>query len=977
MVEFPNKNLLKKDLDDVYHTLDRLPTVKTEGGDACKLLADRFRILRKLGEGGMGMVYLATDDMLEGAQVAIKFIPPTLASNPRAIKSLKQEAQTTRQLTHPYIVRLYDMHTDGFQYFIVMEYIPGRTLEQILAKKTRGKLGLSDTIYLGRQIAIGLDYAHSCHVLHRDLKPSNVMVYGDRYQIKILDFGIARELKDTYTRVTGKEQATGTLPYMSPEQLLGEQPTSLMDIYSFGALMYECLAGHPPFYRGDLREQIKNKQPDPIDGYNEEINGALRYALAKKPLERPGSARELVDLLLEAYKRMQSTPEPPAQEADNKKAPVEEPKPLMSETSSDSWDTHDSDDFTPVAKPSHKVLRTIGTFILGIMLAGLFFNRAELTRSYQEWRADGLYRQGREDYYRDAYDQAKASLNFILEQCPNYTKRPQVISLLNVIEENIHADSVFKDISNNLENITTDGGKVDRLEIVINNVYEFLGKYPNYKYLNCVIATLSDSMFKKSAALWKQELDNLPKNDISESDTLKSFIRICDDVKEVHAAKYTKEIPEPLLGKHIQYIKDLDFRRACCEAGLKALEADEAITNAGYERARACLDDDREGAKVRLRQAIQLLDGMDTAVIESIPRLARYEGEPLQELIAQTEQRLNHEQRMSDFNQRIGEVEGQIKDQKDLDGLNQLIGNYQQFVGQFSQDGAYYVDKINQLKESLIRQIHPLLGETDPQKRIKAAHLMLKLDGSHADALRVKRGIWEDNGLRSIIEIGDMELVEIARSTGTGSADEREWFFISRFEVTRRQWELLMGIMPRDGVAWLSGDNLSAYNRYPVVNMTFFEAREFCHRLEKQIGYGCECGLPSLRQWQYAYQCNQAPGIVVQGDCWSNQKDLVGPKPVDPSELRYANTWGLFHMMGNVAEWVESDSPGSSDLNGSAASVMAIQAGGSYADDRGKMINILKNEVSAGSKYPYTGFRVMMRVPFTALYDLVRETTNF
>ena len=130
-------------MDEHYDTLDNTPTIDGSGQEG-KLLANRYKVLRKLGEGGMGMVYLAEDTELNNHKVAIKFIPPQLAGNARAIKNLKRESQTTMGLSHPNIVRLHDLHTDGHQKFLVMEYIEGKTLEYVLAGKEDDKLTLGD-----------------------------------------------------------------------------------------------------------------------------------------------------------------------------------------------------------------------------------------------------------------------------------------------------------------------------------------------------------------------------------------------------------------------------------------------------------------------------------------------------------------------------------------------------------------------------------------------------------------------------------------------------------------------------------------------------------------------------------------------------------------------------------------------------------------------------------------------------------------
>ena len=217
-----------------FDTIGDLPTIRGDDGKESKLLADRYRIIRKLGEGGMGLVYLAEDTELN-TKVAIKFIPPQLAGNARAIKNLKKEAQTAMQLSHPNVVRLHDLHTDGHQKFLVMEYIEGKTLDDLMAEKEEGKLTLDELLPIAEQVSAGLDYAHSKKVLHRDLKPSNIMI-DKNGTVKLLDFGIAREMKDSYTRITGQE-TSGTLPYMLPQQLMsayGGTPEASMSNSSAG-----------------------------------------------------------------------------------------------------------------------------------------------------------------------------------------------------------------------------------------------------------------------------------------------------------------------------------------------------------------------------------------------------------------------------------------------------------------------------------------------------------------------------------------------------------------------------------------------------------------------------------------------------------------------------------------------------------------------------------------------------------------------
>ena len=247
------------------------------------LLANRYRIIKQLGQGGMGSVWLAEDTLLDNKQFAIKMLPSILVSNKRAYNQLKSEALVAMKLTHTNIVTLRAFEENNGNPFLVMDYIEGQTLDDYLAEK--GKLSEDETIKFLKPIAAALDYAHGRGVVHRDVKPGNVMIAKDGTPY-ILDFGIAREVQETMTRVTGS-QASGTLLYMSPEQLNGMPPSSSQDIYSFAAMAYECIKGTPPFSHGQLEHQILNNQPERLAGGP--CASSIMKGLAKKPEGRPAT----------------------------------------------------------------------------------------------------------------------------------------------------------------------------------------------------------------------------------------------------------------------------------------------------------------------------------------------------------------------------------------------------------------------------------------------------------------------------------------------------------------------------------------------------------------------------------------------------------------------------------------------------------------------------------------------------------------
>jgi len=272
---------------DDFDTLDNAPTIPGEPGG--QILSGQYKIIRQIGSGGMGTVYLARDLYLD-IEIAIKVLPTLLATNKRAIDNLCGEARTDLKLSHHNIVRLYNFQSDEAIKYLVMEYINGGSLEDKIAAD--GALSVDETLKIFSQVADALDYAHSQHVLHRDIKPANIMLTKDGVA-KLADFGIARQLKESMTHITGKE-TSGTLLYMAPEQFRGGKPDHHSDIYSLAASIYECLSGKPPFWRGSIEYQIMNVTPEPLNKLSQKQNAALLKALSKEPNDRQESAKELL-----------------------------------------------------------------------------------------------------------------------------------------------------------------------------------------------------------------------------------------------------------------------------------------------------------------------------------------------------------------------------------------------------------------------------------------------------------------------------------------------------------------------------------------------------------------------------------------------------------------------------------------------------------------------------------------------------------
>ncbi len=254
----------------------------------------RYQIIRTIGEGGMANVYLAYDTILE-RDVAVKVLRGDLASDEKFVKRFQREAKAASSLNHPNIVEMYDVGEDDGNYFIVMEYVNGKTLKNLIKK--RGALSLSETIDIMLQLTSGIACAHDSYIIHRDLKPQNVMILEDG-RVKITDFGIAVALNSA--ELTQTNSVMGSVHYLPPEQANGSGATVKSDIYSLGILMYELLTGKLPF-RGDNAVEIaikhmKDKLPSIIalnPNVPQSVENVVLKACAKNPENRYDSVKDM------------------------------------------------------------------------------------------------------------------------------------------------------------------------------------------------------------------------------------------------------------------------------------------------------------------------------------------------------------------------------------------------------------------------------------------------------------------------------------------------------------------------------------------------------------------------------------------------------------------------------------------------------------------------------------------------------------
>jgi ABC-type amino acid transport substrate-binding protein len=273
------------------------------------LLNGQYRILRLLGRGGFGYVYLAQEVHLS-EEVAIKELIPALVGDETMLRRFLAEAKATRRLSHDRIVRTHHVFDEGGNFYIVMEYMPGGSLEERL--RERGSLPVEEAVRLGAEVCEGLSYAHSRGVVHCDLKPANILFTASG-SAKVADFGIAYVSEQMLTRswLTPAGFMAGTLPYMSPEQTDGVRDDPRIDLYALGAVLYRVLTGRSylefdpretPRSQADNVQRIFSEQPHPPSAYSSGIPAWLDpivlKALAKRPDERFGSAGEMRAALL-------------------------------------------------------------------------------------------------------------------------------------------------------------------------------------------------------------------------------------------------------------------------------------------------------------------------------------------------------------------------------------------------------------------------------------------------------------------------------------------------------------------------------------------------------------------------------------------------------------------------------------------------------------------------------------------------------
>lgn len=465
---------------------------------------DRYEILKSIGEGGMANVYLAHDIILD-RDVAIKVLRGDLENNEKFIRRFQREAKSVSDLSHPNIVEVYDVGEEDGQHYIVMEYIDGKTLKQLIQK--RGALTVPEVLDIMAQLTDGLAQAHDAYIIHRDIKPQNIMIL-DNGMIKITDFGIAMSMNAT--QLTQTNSVMGSVHYLPPEQANGKGATTKSDIYSAGILMYELLTGVVPF-KGDNAVEIALKQmKERIPSIRKQnplipqsVENIVLKATAKNPKNRYDTIQEMHEDVIHAMdpdRQNESRyhfPYPESELDESRAIPIKE-TPVVSTNPNKGIDLpkKDEKDISEKSgkkkdkKKKTKIIILVGLVVLLLMIGTLLFmnyrNRTKIvvvpdvTGMTTEKAEKALTKKGfKYDVKTEASDEVEEG--YVIETQPKAGSSKRKGSIITIIESSGMADVILEDYTNQRadtleDKLTSLGLKVKIEKLEVSSPKDYIGK---------------------------------------------------------------------------------------------------------------------------------------------------------------------------------------------------------------------------------------------------------------------------------------------------------------------------------------------------------------------------------------------------------------------------------------------------------------------------------------------------------------------
>ena len=896
-----------------YNTINDAQTIAGNGTGT--VLAGRYRIVRQLGVGGMGSVWLAEDTQLDDKPFAIKMLPSILVSNKRAYRQLKDEALVAMRLVHPNIVQIRAFEENNGNPFLVMDYVDGETLDDYLAEHAgttdvpsvggsggrgatalpltsesgvqssgradaprppQGGLPESEVLRILRPIAAALDYAHGEGVVHRDVKPANIMIRKDGHPF-ILDFGIAREIQETLTRVTGK-LSSGTLLYMSPEQLMGEQPKPAQDIYSFAAMAYECLKGEPPFSHGQIEFQIMNKSPEPLPGGPRSVAAAepvgrgdptapftrlaagVMAGLAKKPEDRPATCAAV----LEGDRLPQSR-----EETAKQSGRVGAPRP-------------------PGGPRSVAAVKGILAAAFLVALAGGAW-----------WWINGL----------DEKNTTKG-----ISETQQTDKRPVVVEVppppvVPIVSTN--RSVVTNEIVKPIPQLTNDIAKPNPIVMPSTNI---MGSNDTRSLRD----PGQEEVLSTNVLVGVKRIGTVDKSFVEATNRLARML-VKRDVAYDRANKSLGDARKSSRGFKAQLnaIDDVWKNRFRNRDGLMLREAYAAISAVSNEVVCIATNVEWISSRIKERDAAVVAERELEQYIEKVKR----EIEKVKREDADIFNRISKEHDWMELNHRRSAASKQI----DAGMFGTAIKSFESIKAEFER---IFVNAKNERATADRERTHRafmerldregfILDEANNPRRAGTLNTIHLPSGGQMDM------VWCPPGW---FMMGSKENEEKRTDGETRHAVHlSRGFWIGKYEVTESQWLDVMG----EG----------SHGRKPKREISWKECKDFIRRLNMGYGHGMNMRMPTEAEWEYACRAGQRTpfsfgsrndGEYLDGTqaCCAGKNTyperrgglFVGKNAWWPDDVghysAYANDWGINDMHGNVREWCEDVFAAYPDMDG-------------------------------------------------------------